>query len=86
MKTNELIPHDDKIKGFISENKILIATIGGVALGLAIASLTGNEKAREVLRSAGSTIVNLSEKFVGNLDGFKALITPLLGRTQAEGI
>jgi len=86
MKTHELIPHDDKIKTFISDNKILIAAIGGVALGLTIASLAGSEKARDVLRSAGSTILNLSEKFVGNLDGFKALITPLLGRTEAQGL
>lgn len=86
MKTHELIPQHDKITTFISDNKILIAGIGGVALGLTIASLMGNEKARQILRSAGSTISDLSGKFVGNLDGFKGLIAPLMGRTEAQGL
>lgn len=86
MKRHALIPHNDKIKSFISDNKIILATIGGVAVGLTIASLTGGERARVVLRSAGSAISDLSEKFVANFDGYKALIAPFLGRTEAQGL
>jgi hypothetical protein len=86
MKNDELIPDTDEMKSFLSNNKVLIAAIGGVTLGLTIASLMGNEKARQILRSAGSTIGNISEKFLGNLGGYKSLIAPLLGKTEAQGL
>jgi hypothetical protein len=86
MKTDELIPDTEEMKSFLSNNKVLIAAIGGVTLGLTIASLMGNEKARQILRSAGSTIGNVSEKFLGNLGGYKSLIAPLLGKTEAQGL
>lgn len=86
MKNEALIPDTDKMKSFMSENKVLIAAIGGVTLGLAIASLMGNEKARQLLRSAGSSISDLSGKFVGNLDGYKNLLSPLLGKTEGQGL
>lgn len=86
MKNETLIPDTDRMKSFMSDNKVLIAAIGGVTLGLAIASLMGNEKARQLLRSAGSSISEVSGKLVGNLDGYKNLIAPLLGKTEAQGL
>jgi hypothetical protein len=86
MKTEALNPDTDRIKSFISENKILIAAIGGITLGLTIASLMGNERARQILRSVGSSVADLSGKFVGNLGGYKQLIAPLLGKTEAQGL
>ena len=86
MKTEELIPDTSKVKSFVSDNKIIIAAIGGVTIGLAIASLMGNEKARQILRSAGSTISDISGKLVNNLGGYKDLIAPLVGKTEAQGL
>lgn len=86
MKTEELIPDTSNVKSFISDNKILIAAIGGVTLGLAIASLMGNDKAKQILRSAGSTLSDVSGKFINNLGGYKDLIAPLVGKTEPQGV
>jgi ATP-dependent protease HslVU (ClpYQ) peptidase subunit len=86
MKTDVLSPDTDKVKSFISDNKVLIAAIGGVTLGLTIASLMGNEKARQILRSAGSSLADMSGKFAENLGGYKNLIAPLLGKSETQGV
>lgn len=86
MKTEELNLDTSRIKSFVSENKILIAAIGGITVGLTIASLMGNEKARQILRAAGSTIADMSGKFVNNLGGYKHLVAPLLGKSEVQGL
>ena len=76
----------NRIKSFIADNKIIIATVGGVVVGITIASLMGNEKARQALRSMSSTVVDLTGKFVSDLGGYKQLIAPLFGKTDVQGV
>lgn len=75
-----------KLKSFMAENKVLIAAIGGVTLALVVASLMGNERARQALRTVGSTVMDASGKVVSNLGGYKALLGPLLSKTAAQGV
>jgi len=75
-----------KIKSFVSEHRMIIAAIGGVTVGLTLASLLGNERARQILRSMGSSIADLSGKFVNDLGGYKQLISPLLGKGDVQGL
>jgi hypothetical protein len=82
METTEFIDSNN-VKSIIKNNKALIAVIGGVALGLTIASLMGNERAKQILKSAGSFVTDASSKFANNLGGYKHLLEPLLGKTQA---
>ena len=86
MKTETISLDTSRIKTFISDNKILLAALGGITVGLTLASLLGNEKARQVLRSVGSSIADLSGKFVNDLGGYKQLISPLLGKSEAQGL
>lgn len=86
MKTETVDLDTSRIKSFISDNKIMIAAIGGITVGLAVASLLGNERAREILRSVGSSIADMSGKFVNDLGGVKQLISPLLGKSDAQGL
>ena len=76
----------NRIKSFIADNKMIIATVGGVVVGITIASLMGNEKARQALRSMSSTVVDLTGKFVSDLGGYKQLIAPLFGKTDVQGV
>jgi hypothetical protein len=69
------------IKSFVSENKMWIAALGGITVGLAVASLMGNEKARQTLRSMGSTFADASGRLVNNLGGYKQILSPLLSKS-----
>lgn len=86
MKTETMSLDPDRIKTFISDNKILFAALGGITVGLTLASLLGNEKARQILRSVGSSVASLSGKLVNDLGGYKQLISPLLGKSEAQGL
>jgi hypothetical protein len=76
----------DSVKSFISENKVLIAAIGGITLGLTVASLLGNEKARQTLRTLGSTVAGASGKLVSSLGDYKQLLAPLFSKTDVQGV
>ena len=52
------------IKSFVEEHKMLIAALGGITVGIGLAALLGNERAKHLLRSLGNTLVNASGKFV----------------------
>jgi hypothetical protein len=86
MKTETMSMDPNRIKTFISDNKILIAALGGITVGLTLASLLGNEKARQILRSVGSSVASLSGKLVNDLGGYKQLISPLLGKSETQGL
>ena len=86
MNTEILNANADKVKSFIANNKMIIAAAGGVLVGITIASLAGNEKARQTLRSMGSTIVDLTGKFVSDMGGYKQLIAPLFSKTDVQGV
>lgn len=77
---------DRRVKSFLSDNKILIAAVGGIALALVVASMMGNEKAKEVLQRAGATLADMGNKFVGDLGGMKDVIAPLLGKSEPQGL
>lgn len=86
MKTEALDIDTGGIKNFISENKLVFAAIGGVVVGITVASLLGNERAKQLLRTMGSTVADVTGKFVDNLGGYKQLIAPLLSKTEAQGL
>jgi hypothetical protein len=86
MNTEVLNVNTDRIKTFVADNKIIIAAVGGVLVGITLASLAGNEKARQTLRTMGSTIIDLTGKFVSDLGGYKQLISPLFSKTDVQGV
>lgn len=86
MKTGIENLDTSKIKSFVSDNRMVLAALGGITVGLTLASLLGNERARQILRSMGSSIADMSGKFVNDLGGYKQLIAPLLSKGEAQGL
>ena len=74
------------IKSFVEEHKMVIAALGGITVGIGLAALLGNEKAKNILRSLGTTIVNVSGKFVNDLGGYKQLVSPLFAKSDVQGL
>jgi hypothetical protein len=74
------------VKTFVEEHKILVAAVGGITVGIALAALLGNEKAKSFLRSAGNTLLSVSGKFVNDLGGFKQLVAPLVSKSNVQGL
>ena len=82
MKKESIKENASQITSFISEHKMIIAALGGITLGITLASLMGNEKARQTLRSMGTSLADLSGKFVHDLGGYKNLLSPLLAKSN----
>ena len=74
------------IKSFVEEHKMVIAALGGITVGIGLAALLGNEKAKNILRSLGTTLVNVSGKFVNDLGGYKQLVSPLFAKSDVQGL
>jgi hypothetical protein len=74
------------IKSFVEEHKMLIAALGGITVGIGLAALLGNERAKHLLRSLGNTLVNASGKFVNDLGGYKQLVAPLFAKKEMQGL
>jgi len=74
------------IKSFVEEHKMLIAALGGITVGIGLAALLGNEKAKHLLRSLGNTLINASGKFVNELGGYKQLVAPLFAKNEVQGL
>ena len=74
------------IKSFVEEHKMVIAALGGITVGIGLAALLGNEKAKNILRSLGTTLVNVSGKFVDDLGGYKQLVSPLFAKSDVQGL
>lgn len=51
-------------KKFAKKNKVLLAALGGVAAGIAVSSLIGTEKAKEMLKSVEGNIMDFSKKMI----------------------
>jgi hypothetical protein len=84
---NALVKLDTgRAKTFYEENKLWIAALGGITVGIAVASLLGNEKARQALRTMGTTFADASGRFVNNLGGYKQLLSPLLAKSEVQGL
>ena len=86
MKQEALNLNTGTIKSFVEEHKMIIAALGGITVGIAVAGLLGNEKAKNILKSFGTTLLNASGKFVNDLGGYKQLVAPLLGKTDVQGV
>ncbi|HEX6224222.1 MAG TPA: hypothetical protein VFZ52_07415 [Chryseolinea sp.] len=86
MKDEALNLNTGTIKSFVEEHKMVIAALGGITVGLALAGLLGNEKAKNILRSVGTTLFNASGKFVNDLGGYKQLVAPLFSKTDVQGV
>jgi hypothetical protein len=76
----------DKIKSFFSENKGMIATIGGVAAGLAIISFLGKERSAKLLTALGTSVKAISGTVLKDLGGFKDLLSPILSKISTQGL
>jgi hypothetical protein len=74
------------IKSFVEEHKMVIAALGGITVGIALAALLGNEKAKHFLRSLGTTLINVSGKFVNDLGGYRQLVAPLFAKNDVQGL
>ena len=74
------------IKSFVEEHKMLIAALGGITVGIGLAALLGNERAKHLLRSLGKTLVNASGKFVNDMGGYKELVAPLFAKKEVQGL
>jgi len=84
---NEILNIDaPEVKGFVEENKIVIAAIGGVVLGVLVASMLGNTRAKSIVRSAGNMLSDATGRFVNNLGGYKDVIAPMMSKTEAQGL
>ena len=86
MKQEVLNLNTKNIKSFLEEHKMVIAALGGITVGIALAGLLGNEKAKNLLRSLGNTLVNVSGKFVNDLGGYKQLVAPLFAKNDVQGL
>lgn len=86
MKQDTLNLNPASIKTFVEEHKMVIAAIGGIAVGIALAGLLGNEKAKNLLRSLGNTLIDVSGKFVNDLGGYKQLVAPLFAKNDVQGL
>jgi hypothetical protein len=86
MKQEILNLNTKNVKSFIEEHKMVIAALGGITVGIALAGLLGNEKAKNLLRTMGNTLVNVSGKFVNDLGGYKQLVTPLFAKSDVQGL
>jgi len=74
------------IKSFVEEHKMVIAALGGITVGIGLAALLGNEKAKNILRTMGTAIVNVSGKFANDLGGYKQLVSPLFAKSDVQGL
>ena len=76
----------ETVKSFVEENKIVIAAIGGIAVGIALTAILGNEKSRQLLRSISSSIADLSGKVANDLGDYKQLVAPLFAKSDVQGL
>lgn len=84
---NEILNIDaTEVKSFVEENKIILAAVGGIFLGIAVASLLGNDRAKDVVRSAGNVLSDAAGRFVNNLGGYKDVIAPMMSKAEAQGL
>lgn len=86
MKKENIKLDTSRITSFIAEHKMVIAALGGITVGITLASLMGNEKAKQVLRTMGTSLAELSGKVVNDLGGYKQLIAPLFSKTDVQGV
>ncbi len=84
---NEILNIDaSEVKSFVEENTIVIAAIGGVVLGVLVASMLGNTRAKSIVRSAGNMLSDATGRFVNNLGGYKDVIAPMMSKTETQGL
>jgi uncharacterized membrane protein YgaE (UPF0421/DUF939 family) len=50
------------LKTFLFENRMILATIGGLAAGFTVANVLGNERARGIVSTVGESVKTFSDK------------------------
>jgi|GEM_PF-4589031 len=50
------------LKPFVSDNRVLLAALGGVAAGITIAGILGTERAREVVHTVEDSVKDFSSR------------------------
>jgi hypothetical protein len=51
------------VKPVISDNKILLAALGGVAAGITLAGILGTEKAKQIVQTVEDSVKDFTQKF-----------------------
>jgi hypothetical protein len=53
------------LKPFVSDNKLFLAALGGMAAGISIANILGTEKAQQIVDTIEDSVKNLTQKLQG---------------------
>jgi hypothetical protein len=54
-------------KTFVKKNKVMLAAMGGVATGIALAGVLGSEKAKALLQSVEGNVKEFSNKIANGM-------------------
>lgn len=76
----------DKVQSFIAENKTTLAVVGGVAAGLVVISILGKERSKQLLKTLGSSVKDISGSIVKDFGSVKDMLSPLLSKIPAQGL
>ena len=56
------------IQPFLSDNRVLVAALGGAAAGISLAGLLGTEKAKQIIDQVGDAARNISNRITDSVD------------------
>lgn len=86
MKKHNIEFDRDRIKSFISENKSMIAAVGGVAAGIAVISFLGKERSARLLAALGTSVKDISSTVLKDFGSYKDLLSPILSKISTQGL
>lgn len=55
------------VKPFLSDNRLLLTALGGVAVGISLANILGSDKAKQLVDSMESSVKEFTNKMKDNL-------------------
>ncbi len=77
-KAKSKIVDKSRVLTFISENKMFIAALGGIITGITLTGLLGSERAKQVLGTVASKLVDFNS--------YKELLSPLFAKNPVQGL
>jgi hypothetical protein len=75
-----------QVQSFISENKSMIAAVGGIAAGVAVISFLGKERSAKLLAAVGSSVKDISGNMIKDFGSYKDLLSPILSKIPTQGL
>lgn len=55
------------VKPFLSDNRLLLTALGGVAVGISLANILGSDKAKQLVDNMESSVKEFTNKMKNNL-------------------